>query len=398
MIRVKEIRSEQRSGAVRVYCDFELDGSSDRLWFEVREDFSKHLSTHCGDAFFVALVLLAHLKGHDIAFETPVSARLHYGVMEILLPALRIISPQLSSICVDVEAVDFKFTPEASGTALSLGVDSFHALASSLSGPFPVTHLALFNSGAFGEHGGDDSRALFHRTAESVVKAASEMGFPVILVDSNISEVLRTSFVSTHSIRNLSFALLFPLLFKRFYYASGYPVSKFRLDPSVVDATHYDLLVSKALCTETLEVLVAGLHDERVGKIAAISEFRPSQRHLNVCVIAESNKYLDRSVSDVRNCSRCFKCVKTMAAMDAIGVLDSYSEIFDLALYRAERKKNLGWILYDAHKLKSAHAIEILREGRKRPGFLPRQAYGYAAMRGSKNLIRKLWRGISASP
>lgn len=390
MIKVHKIGIENLETATRVYCDYEYKNCSDRLWFEVKDEYSKYMSTECGDAFFVAFVLLAHYQGQDISFETPVSTRLYYGVTEILLPGLRVLNPELPVINVNAETQDFSFNPTSIGTALSLGVDSFHAVASSFDSPFPVTHLTLFNSGAFGDYGGESSRLLFQQTCKSVAEAAAEMELPLITVDSNLSEILDTSFVPTHSIRNLSFALLFPSLFRQFYYASGYPVSKFKLDSASGDATHYDLLVSKALCTESFEVMIAGLHDDRIDKIATVASFSPSNSHLNVCILADSNKFLNRSKSQVRNCSRCFKCVKTMVAMDALGVLNNYSHVFDLEIYSSERARYLGWIIYDAKKLKSSHAIEILLEGQKTPGFIPMQAYGYALSRGQKNLMRKL--------
>lgn len=392
MIKVDKVCIERIAESVRVYCNYKYkdSSSSKRLWYEVSEDYSEYLSIDCGDTFFVALVLLAHYQGQDISFETPVSTRLYYGVTEILLPGLRVLNPELPAINVIAETQDFSFNPTGVGTALSLGVDSFHAVASSFNSPYPVTHLTLFNSGAFGDYGGEVSRALFQRTVESVNEAAIEMDLPLITVDSNISEVLNASFISTHSIRNLSFALLFPSLFSRFYYASGYPVSKFKLDPSSVDATHYDLLIAKALCTESFEVMIAGLHDDRIDKIATIASFKPSTHHLNVCILADSNEFLNRTDKQVQNCSRCFKCVKTMVAMDALGVLDNYSDMFELELYHSERPKYLGWILYDAKKLKSSHALEIIREGQMVPGFFPLKAYKYAFSKGSKNLMRKL--------
>lgn len=390
MIKVNKVKTENLDTATIIYCDYENSGFNDRLWYEVNDDWSEYFSTDCADAFFVVLVLLAHYQGQDISFATPVSTRLYYGVTEILLPGLRVLNPELSIINIIAETQDFSFDPNGVGTALSLGVDSFHAVASSFDTPYPVTHLTLFNSGAFGDYGGEGSRTLFQKTIESVNKAAVEMNLPLITVDSNISEVLNVSFVPTHSIRNLSFALLFPSLFSCFYYASGYPVSKFKLDPLSVDATHYDLLIAKALCTESFEVMVAGLHDNRIDKIATIGSFEPSNHHLNVCILAESNEFLDRSNGQVQNCSQCFKCVKTMVAMDALGVLDNYADVFDLELYASNRSKYLGWILYDAKKLKSAHAIETIQEGEKTPGFIPLQAYPYALSRGRKNLMIKL--------
>lgn len=397
MIKVSKVSSESGVGVVSLFCDYELDGVGGRLWFEVSQEFSRYSSSACGDAFFVALTLLAHSKGKDISFETPVSSRLFYGVVEILLPALRIVSQHLPRIRVIADTKNFSFAPIAAGTALSLGVDSFHAVESNVDGPFPITHLTLFNSGAFGDLGGSEARVLFRKTKANVESAAAEMGLPVIAVDSNLSEVLDSSFTRSHSIRNISFALLFPQLFRTFFYASGYPVREFRLDATGVDPTHYDILVAKALSTESLEILIAGLHDERIDKVAAISRFPPSINHLNVCILAESNQFLDSSGEGARNCSRCFKCVKTMAALDVLGALDRYSGVFDLDRYRSERSRYLGWIIYDAMKLRSAHAIEIVREAKGRHGCFPVQAYGHAFLRGVRNGFRKLKRGKGTS-
>lgn len=390
MIKVREISIRHMESKIRVYCDYEHDDSIRRLWYETDSDWSEYISEECGDAFFIILVLLAHYQGQDISFKTAISTRLYYGVTEVLLPGLQVIDPELPAIDIIADTKDFSFNPTAVGTALSLGVDSYHAVASSFNGPYPVTHLTLFNGGAFGDWGGNVSRSLFHKTTESVSKAAEEMGLPLITVDSNLSEIISKPFLNTHSIRNLSFALLFPSLFQKFYYASAYPASTFYLDKSLSDAAYYDLLTSKALCTESFEVMIAGLHDERIDKIATIASFEPSKHHLNVCVLADSNEFLDRSEDQVINCSKCFKCVKTMAAMDVIGVLDEYANVFDLDLYHMERSKHLGRIVYDAKKLKSSHAVEIIREGQKVPGFIPLKAYQYAFSRGRKNLILKL--------
>lgn len=390
MIIVRKVFTETRKKAVRIYCNYEIDGCVDVLWYEVSADFSDYISSECGDAFFVAFSLFAQLRGQDISFETAVSKRLYYGVTEVLFPALRVVSPQLPVISVIAKKKDFNFCPDAIGTALSLGVDSFHSVAKSLSGDFPVTHLTLFNSGAFGDFGGDASREIFLRTKECVELVADDIGLPLISVDSNISEMFQASFTRTHSIRNLSFALLFPRLFKIFYYASGYPAKDFKLDSSVVDPSYYDLLVSKALCTEGLEVMVAGLHDERINKLSFISDYTLSHTQLNVCILAESNRFLDKASSETNNCSRCFKCAKTMVALDALGVLDLYSRVFDIHLYKSERSRYLGRVLYDAIKLKNLHAIEIVKEAKKKQNFFPIAAYWYAFDNGLSNVWKKM--------
>ena len=57
MIKVDKVKTENLGTATIIYCDYENGGSSDRLWYEVSEDWSEYLSTDCGDAFFIVLVL-----------------------------------------------------------------------------------------------------------------------------------------------------------------------------------------------------------------------------------------------------------------------------------------------------------------------------------------------------
>lgn len=392
MINVKKPYIEYRDNCTRICCDFKFKNDIKTLWYEIDKGYAEYLSLDSCDAFFTVLTLLASIKGHDISFEAPVSKRLYYGLLDILLPALRIVNPDLTHIKINAHTKDFEFKPQAVGTALSLGVDSFHALVSSMHTDYPVTHLTLFNSGAFGHKEHTIARDLFKKTTQRVALAAKEMNLPLITVDSNMSEILDISFVQTHSIRNLSFTFLFPKLFKKFFYASGYPVTKFKIDSQVIDATHYDLLVAKALCTESLEVMIAGLYDNRIDKILTISSFTPSTHYLNVCILADSNQFLDSSESLVKNCSQCFKCVKTMTALDALGVLHAYSEVFDLNLYKSNRHQYLGQIIYDAKKLKSTHALEIIEAGKNRDQFLSWQTYYYAIYCGLSNLKKKLYK------
>lgn len=392
MINVQKPYIETQDNHTRICCDFQLNDEVKTLWYEIDKDYTEYLSLDSCDAFFTILTLLASIKGHDISFEAPVSKRLYYGFLDILMPALRIVNPDLMHIKVNAHTKEFDFKPKAVGTALSLGVDSFHALVSSMNTDYPVTHLTLFNSGAFGHEEHTVARELFKKTIQRVALAAQEMDLPLIAVDSNMSEILDISFVQTHSIRNLSFTLLFPKLFKKFYYASGYHVTEFRIDSKGATAAHYDLLVAKALCTENLEVMIAGLYDNRIDKILTISSFVPSTHHLNVCILADSNQFLNSSESLVKNCSRCFKCVKTMTALDALDALDAYSEVFDLKLYGSKKHQYLGQIIYDAKKLKSTHALEILQAGKNKSQFLSWQSHYYAIYRGLSNLKKKIYK------
>lgn len=389
MIDAGFVRREVVNGTIRYLCDFSMDGDVHCLWYEFDESYDRFASIECGDAFFVPLALLAHSRCQDLKFATEVSSRLHEGVVDGLLPGLQILSPNPTAIRVDSRTRDFGYQPSGVGTAMSLGVDSFHSLVESMGREFPVSQLTLFNGGSFGGRGGVRARELFRAASAEVSSAASALDLPLLVVDSNLSEVLSLSFTRWHSIRNLSCSLLFPKLFRYFYYASGYPITEFRLDANVAYATHYDLLVSKALRTESMEVLISGMYATRLEKLRMVADYSPSHDLLNVCVLAESNANLRAEGDVVRNCSQCHKCVKTLVALDVLGELESYSGAFDLDSYRRNRDRHLARILYGAMRVHDPHAEELVASAQATTMFKRPSVYGHFIGIGLRGVVRK---------
>jgi len=94
-----------------------------------------------------------------------------------------------------------------------------------------------------------------------------------------------------------------------------------------------DPILLPLLSTERLDLLSGVPALSRVAKTAIVAENPDARRMLDVC-IANADK---RMRLGKINCSNCWKCVRTLLTLEALGQLDAFGEVFDLAYYRANR-------------------------------------------------------------
>lgn len=66
----------------------------------------------------------------------------------------------------------------------------------------------------------------------------------------------------------------------------------------------------------------------RIEKINFISEYSVVKKYLHVCTFSDEN-----------NCTVCSKCMRTASALDMGGMLEQYSNIFDLKKYKKQKMK-----------------------------------------------------------
>ena len=77
------------------------------------------------------------------------------------------------------------------------------------------------------------------------------------------------------------------------------------------------------LSTESLELIVDGCQYKRTHKTENIANWEFAKKHLNLAC-----------KKDGINCGHCWKCMRTLAALEAMGKLEEFGAIFDLAAYR----------------------------------------------------------------
>jgi len=324
----------------RVQCNFESKNGKDILWYDIPREFKKHIVSENLDAFLVGLFLLAMKNDEDIHVQGTISAKLYYSLTTYLVPALEKINDILYKIKITVNFLNEENLniENSSATGLSLGIDSLSTIYyhKNLPGSYGLKFLTFFNAGSHGDFGGEKALTLFNKRLNEVQKFANKIDLPLISINSNISELLKLNFQSTHSVRNLSCILNLQKLIKTYYYAST-----FRFDYLNFDKKHFgrwDSLIINSLSTESINFVSAMSQLNRVEKTKFISEYSQSYDFLDVCVNSSEAK-------DKINCSVCNKCMRTQLTLDAIGELDKYRKVFHVDEYYKKRDYFIAEIL-----------------------------------------------------
>lgn len=389
MIELKNIYIEQTDNRVYLKSDCLLNGNIQTLWFSTSSENEKYISTSNADAFILFIFIYAVFENVEFKSNVPISKRLEFGLLEVLLPAFQEMGFKAESKQFSFEEEDESIFPEANavGTAMSFGVDSFYTFIQGINSNQKLNYITLFNAGAFGQHGGEKAEELFESVKKSVNDFAIQNMMGFVWVDTNLNEVYKMPFIQTHTFRNLACVLVFQKLFKAYYYASGKSVINFKLNKS--KCTYYDLLNSKAIAGNSLEFHISGLIEERIEKTKTISRYEITYDNLTVCLITPDNKKIN-STNKIKNCSKCEKCVRTMVTLDILGKLEKYQGVFDLNIYIKNKNKYLAELLYKKYRSNDVYENEIFKEAKEQNYHIPAIAYYYAFLRAFKPILRKI--------
>ena len=311
------------------------------LWFEVEEKYGQYLCAERSDAFLIGLLNFAQREWLDIVCEAPVTARLLYQIRTYLIPSLARNSKALHETRIDAPMDDAPLTNAGGvGTGISCGVDSLHVVKNYAHSPYPglsLTHLVLDNVGAFWSERGAQQHVW---QTEHARQFAKTYGFELIVTDSNIADAFKQVHLLTHTYTNAFSIYALQKLWHVYFYASaGYGAEQlFAIaDNDLHASAHYDLLLLDAISTPALQIYSEGMTQTRFEKERELADWEPAQKFLHVCVDERGP-----------NCGQCPKCLRTMMALDALGCLQRFDNVFDVAAYCARRDKNLEW-LYRQH-------------------------------------------------
>lgn len=315
-----------------------IDEVKQKLWFKVQDKYEQYLCHERGDAYLIAFLHYAMLHGHDITLKAPITESLLFKIENYLIPALTENNPQFYTVNIIAET-DNSQLPNAGavGTGISCGVDSLHVLSEHTISKYKslnVTHLAFNNVGSHGR--GEKSRELYESRLVKPEQFAMEYGFEFIASDSNLAEVIDQSHFKTHTYSSMFPVLCLQKLYSVYFYASsGYKFSEFNLvDKTQSSCGSYDLLSLNVFSTPQTYIYSEGMGLSRMDKLKKVTEYEPSYRYLNVCLKEDGN------------CGKCEKCIRTLLGLDALGMLDSYKDVFDTNDYRKHKKWYLQKMLY----------------------------------------------------
>lgn len=321
------------------------DDKDSGLFFAVSKEYEQYLCADRSDAFVVAMLWYALMSHSDIRFETPISEKLYFGITQLLIPAvckkyppIRLHGPTASAPLQNAEAV---------GTGMSCGVDSLYTLQKYVSEDVPaayrLTHLAYFNMGAIFHPNTAVNKEYameeFYRETdrmsleklENAKGVADASGLQLVYSYSNLDrDYYRGAYGYTGVYRNCAMALAVQGLFGKYYCSSaGWPEF---FDLSLSEGSeHYETLLCDAFSTETLQFIISD-YATRIEKTTALADDAIAQQYLDVCF-------------NFNNCGTCAKCMRTLLTLEALGKVDAFSQVFDIAAYKNRRTDVFFWLL-----------------------------------------------------
>ncbi|WP_139856283.1 hypothetical protein [Aequorivita sinensis] len=240
MVELNNIYIEESNELTILKSDCIINGVQKILWYSTSKENEKFISTSNADAFILFIFIYCVFENLEFKSNVPISKRLKFGLLEILLPIFQEMGFKTTKEMFDLKLEDETKYPEASaiGTAMSFGVDSFFSYIKGRESINKINYLTLFNAGAFGQYGGKKALGLFEAMKLKIIDFASQNKLGFVWVNTNLNEVFKMLFVQTHTFRNFACVLVFQKLFKGYYYASGINIKNFKLNK--LDRAYYD--------------------------------------------------------------------------------------------------------------------------------------------------------------
>ncbi|KAA5822441.1 hypothetical protein FPF71_14955 [Algibacter amylolyticus] len=321
---------------------FEIKGERQNLWYKLPIEYKDFVVTENIDSALVALLPLAMKNNENISVKGQISARLHYTLNTYLIRALNLTDNTYNIINIEAERLNVNQLSNKEGfnvaTGISCGIDSFSTIATHgelEKNEYAVNYLTYFKAGSHGIYGGEISNKIFEKGIDNAKKFAKEMNLPIIIIESNIGEIINIGFQKLHSILQLSCVLNIQKGISTYYYASAFRYDYF--DISNEDTSGWDIILIQYLQTESLSFFSSVVQFTRLERTKLVANYKPSYNYLDVCLDSFNAKTL--------NCSKCEKCVRTMLSLELLGKIENYKNVFDLSVYKGVRDNFIGRLL-----------------------------------------------------
>ncbi|MCD4671676.1 MAG: hypothetical protein K8R77_03340 [Anaerolineaceae bacterium] len=284
----------------------------DTAWFAFPEKFLPFISGRT-DPFAAGLLPLALALHEDLYIEGLVSPRLMYGMNEYQMVMSAWFPKLMSPVKIKSPAQEVLPAEHAGQTCVTLfsgGVDSTFTLMSHL--PDRRADPAFQAKGALFIHGLDIPLQNQNSFAESLKIFNQQLalqGVEVIPCATNLHYFTSglLSWEIAHGGAIIGTGLVLDKLIGNLLIPSSYS-----LDELIPWGS--SPLIDHLLSTETVKVSHHGATASRIEKVEAVSNWKPAQNFLRVCVD-------EKKRSAVNNCSKCEKCIRTMTMLEICGTL-----------------------------------------------------------------------------
>lgn len=382
---MKALESPVNGKAVRLCADITVKNKNmtltkeSTLYYEFEEKFAPYLCIERSDAFVLGLLIMGMEENSDIEFEAPMSEKLYYQLTTYFIPLVsKYNSNKLSNI--NLRGAITGNPMENLGkvaTGCSGGVDSFYTIVKHnrehTSKNFQLTHLVFSSTGTM-DNNSQRIEKYYRKHLREVKGIAADIGCDTIGCYSNLHEFYRYpywGFCNFFTPIYGSVALAIQKLISVYYASSGDPIEHFNIaleKSQGWDGSSFDVFTLSCMNTESLSFYSAGVECSRIEKEAYISMDKAARKHLNVCGreingVEKTWKYL--------NCGTCNKCLRTMTHLYALGKLENFREVFDIAEFYNHKNKKIGQMMASNKPAYVAETIKMAKNNHIKIGLIP---------------------------
>ena len=345
-IKILEPVVQYKDGKARLLSDITIDGKKETLFFEVEQQYQQFLVTDRIDAFVAALITLAMEKKLDIESEYPISEQLYYQLVNYYIPVLANNQSELHDIYLNIPTIESLKSKEfAVATGCSGGVDSFYSILhhnTSVLQKYKVTHL-LFTSVGTLDNDEERVKNWFYERAELTKKTAEDLNIECIALYTNVYQIYDfpyATFCKYFTIIYASCVFAIQKLISIYYASSGFSLTDFDITESAHDCASFDLFNTFCLNNGRVQFYSTGSETGRLEKVKEICNNTTVKKYLSVCgrEICGIGEVLKGKV----NCSICNKCLRTMSELYALGMLEEFSEVFEVQAFLNNPDKYLA--------------------------------------------------------
>ena len=391
-MKISNLRIERHDGQSFLTVDVEAKyTSANKLWFSVPSEYESWLTDDVYDAFLVAALCPAMYYDEPIEIIGNVSHKLFFNVQRYVHSLLLDFNENLHRI--SITAKGFSNATKKShhvGMGFSGGVDAFATFREHFKeesdSEYKISALIFTN---VGQHGNANrGYKKFRGRYEYLKPFAEDVDLPFIPLDSNLFDFYIPKWEYDFGVicRAVG-ALIFETSIDKYYIASDHAYwQNLYCDFKRGEADLSDVsecITYNLLGTESLDIIIDGCQRNRIEKTSYISDYKPAQHYLNVCICT------------VENCNKCSKCTRTLITLDLLNKLDEFKKVFDISDYKKHKFRYLCYLrTAKGNDLYRLELINYAKEiGRPFPPYII--AYGYITGIRFKHLFQKLTRKIN---
>lgn len=363
------------------------------LYFSVDLKYKEYLVTEKSDAFLLAVMYYAMVKGYDITWEQPCNNRLVYQLRNYYIPVLAKECEYNKSIKLDGpithKIIDSK---GAVATGLSNGVDSIYTIKKHIDiddEMYRLTHV-LFTDWFNSDFSEAYKKDYLDNYLSRLPMNAKELGLEFIYVHFNVDELFSVGHIKMpygiiqdqglSAFKYCAMAFALEKLIGVYYFSNGFPLSDFTF--KIYDCAYFDLFTLPLIETQQMLFYSTGMEVSRLEKVKEIVDWEYTKNNLQVCAMDNNT-----------NCGRCGKCIRTMSELYAIGKLDEYKKVFPVEDFYKNFNKRFGHVLYEVRN-KHCFEVDTLAEMKKNGKKIPLMAYVWEPILRMKEFLRKKFRTV----